>query len=147
MKTANYHFASKCGNTHTLQSLPGKYEVFMFELLNTWKPALRADFSQENKENKILLVCTVHHGWGFRPWFLCIFSLPLFTFWLSARAVFSTLRLKSVFSVLLWLSGSLQRQQKFHNTEEKLGIWLWCPSGCWNKPSAPRRRRILKNIY
>lgn len=33
---------------HTLQSLPGKYEVFMFELHKTLlrKPALRADFSQ-----------------------------------------------------------------------------------------------------
>lgn len=33
---------------HTLQSLPDKYEVFMFELQKTFlgKPALRADFSQ-----------------------------------------------------------------------------------------------------
>lgn len=39
-------------NTHTLQSLPDKYEVSMFELHNTFlgKPALRAGFSQGTRE-------------------------------------------------------------------------------------------------
>lgn len=120
---------------NTLQSLPEKYEVFMFELYKSFfgRPALRADFSQgfgEKKENRILVVYAIHDGWGCRPWFLCTFFLPLDTIRLSVKVVFQSFFFQSVFSILLRLSESLQRQCKFLNTEEKLVIWLWCSSGC-----------------
>lgn len=53
---------------HTLQSLPDKYEVFMFELHKTLlaKPALRADFSQGiGEKSKIKFLC-LHYA-PFRP--------------------------------------------------------------------------------
>lgn len=151
MKRANYHFASKSWK-HTHSPVPSWqiWGVYVWAPQHVpWEASPESRLltgNQGNKEHKILFLCTVHHGSRFRLRFLCIFSLPLFTSWLSIRAVVFTLLLKSIFSVLLWLSGSLQRQWKFHNTEEKLGIWLWRPSGCWNKPSAPRRSRILKTF-
>lgn len=75
------------------------------------------------------------------PWFLCTFILPLLTFWKVLVLCFSLF----FFSLFSCLSGSLQRQRGFHNTEIKLGIWLWRSSGCWNKPFSPRRRWTLKD--
>lgn len=49
----------------------------------------------------------------------------------------------NLFSVVFFdLSGSVQRQQKFHNTEGKSGVGH--SPGCWNTPSSLRRRRNLK---
>lgn len=150
VKRGNDHFASKSW-THSSPFLRNMRCLCLSSInyslgSQPWEQTFHRELG-EKKENRILVFCTMHRGWGCRPWFLCTFILPLHTFRLSVKVVFSVFFFQSVFSALLHLSESLQRQWKFLNTEEKLGIWLWHSSGCWNKSSSPRRRRTLIDIY